>query len=200
MNRRTSLLVLFAASFILTQVAVAERYTCTAAKEIAKVGVHRGNEVGVVEDNQHRECRFSVNGAPTGSPPIELVFEGLNAIITGQIIVMLQQGNVGALANLLLAPSRLDSPSDELITNLRFNSKALADCFDAHRGSRIGFTTQGTGMNCRIASPGNDFRQLGGITAEITFPQLQLFIDAKEINLYLFVPLNFRNGQPLSPP
>lgn len=197
MNARTVIAFSLLLGLAQPELARAEKYTCTAAKEKAKVGVHRGNEVGIEEDDERRECRFSINGATTDSPPIELVIGGLNAIRNRQMARLLLENDVGPLANLLLAPSRVSSPPDQLISNLRGNARPLQDCFSAYDAGRVGFSTEGTDMRCRIAAPGSNLRQFGEVDAEITEPQLQLRITlSRRQSLYLFLPLSFHHRPP----
>ncbi len=181
------------------QPAMAEKYTCTAVKNLAKVGVHKGNEVGVEEDTDADECRFSINGATTDSPPLNLVMDGLNAIRVnqGMLARLLRDKDIMPLAYLLLAPSQVDTPDDGLTGTLKNNLDNLTGCFDAFYTGKIGFSTQGTNLFCRIVASGDGANNFGGIETVITVPQLQLRVSQGNRNLYLFVPVSFRSTNPL---
>jgi hypothetical protein len=56
---------------------------CIAVDQIATVFHYEVDAVALTELKDERECRFSVNFAPAGSPPRELVFAGLRRIFDG---------------------------------------------------------------------------------------------------------------------
>ncbi len=198
--KKLEALVILATVFSLSssKLAMADKYTCTAVDSLAKVGVYRGNEVGVEEDTDDDECRFSINGATTDSPPLNLVLEGLNAIrVNARMIEFLENKDVMPLAYLLLAPSQQDSPTGELISVLQNNLNELRNCFEAFEYGKIGFDATRSDMHCRVIAPGDSSSSFGGISTVITIPQLQLRIAQGNRNLYLFVPITYRNREPL---
>lgn len=117
----------------------ADRYDCEAVASSARLLVFRNDAVSVVIDGARKECRFSVNGATSGSPPLDKVLEGLNAIADKSIVGLLRDGRREPLANVLLAVSRLDGVPGNLLSLLRDFSQELASCFSDFADGKIGF-------------------------------------------------------------
>jgi hypothetical protein len=76
-------IVLVAAATAQAQNRSPARYTCVAAKKLAVVGAWARDGVLIVERPHDQECRFSINGAPAGAPPLDRVVAGWELIAHG---------------------------------------------------------------------------------------------------------------------
>ena len=86
-----------------SQPARADKFKCTAASKIARLGAPNGMIVSVTSDDDERECRFSVAGEPAGSPPKELIQPALINARNGALGMMVERGEYKQLGYLLLA-------------------------------------------------------------------------------------------------
>lgn len=179
--------------------ASAETYTCTAATNLAKVGAPKTSEVGVTSDTGKKECRFSINGAAVGSPPRAAVLEGLNAVITGKAVLMLDSGDVRAIANLLLSSSDQRSPDAALISVLRENSKDLARCLASFKGRVKGAVISKADIFCGGVTKGAI--PIGGgstvILGESQGMHVLAVSPSKGVVHYVFFPPDYRQGKPI---
>ena len=173
----------------------ADRYDCEAVVNGARLGVFRNNAVNVVIDSGRKECRFSVNGATAGSPPLDGILEGLNKIADKSIVGMLRDGRSEPLANVLLAASRQDGVPGDLLTRLR-DFKDVVNCFSDFADGKIGFVSKGDSMSCAVVGPRREVVRIGELSVVNDGPQLQLMVVFGEETLFLFVPLNYRQGLP----
>jgi hypothetical protein len=175
----------------------ADRYDCTAVANGARLGVFRNNAVNVVIDSGRRECRFAVNGATAGSPPLDRVLEGFNAIADKSIVGLLRDGKREPLANVLLAASRLEGVPGTLLTLLSDFSEGLLNCFMNFVDGKTGFAAnKGDLMSCAVVEPRREVVRIRHLSVVNDGPQLQLMVVLDEQILFLFVPLNYRQGLP----
>jgi hypothetical protein len=181
--------------------AIADQYYCDAVANGARLGVYRTNAVNVAIDSGKKECRFSVNGATTGSPPIDLILSGLNGIAARKMESMIADNDLAPLANLLLAPTRFDGVPNKLFELLKAASNELSGCFTAWSKSEIGFRTEKSGMSCSVVPPRKETLKIRRLSVVNDSPQLQLIVIFEEHDLFLFVPVGYRQGfPPLTPP
>lgn len=117
--------------------AEAETFACHAATNKAKVGIRSGSEVGITADYRNQECRFSVNGAPVGSPPEKDVMAGLELVRNGDMSRVIQKGDVMPLAMILLSSSSDIEAPQELVSVLKAKAGPLAQCFDDFTANRL---------------------------------------------------------------
>jgi hypothetical protein len=177
--------------------AYADRYSCDAVVNGAQLGVFRNNAVSVAIDFGKRECRFSVNGATVGSPPLDRVLQGLNAIADGKMLGLLRESNREPLAYALLAASRLDGVPSILLTRLRDFSEELVHCFSDFYERKIGLlVSKGDSTRCTVIGPRREIARIGQLLIVNDGPQLQLMVVLEDQTLHLFVPLNYRQGLP----
>jgi hypothetical protein len=175
----------------------ADRYDCEAVVSGARLGVFRNNAVNVVIDSGRKECRFSVNGATAGSPPLDKVLEGFNAIADRSMVGLLKEGRREPLANALLAASRLDGVPGNLLTRLSDFSQQLVNCFSDFADGKIGFLViKEDLMSCAVVGPRREVVKIRQLSVVNDGPQLQLMMVLGEETMFLFVPLNYRQGLP----
>src|ERR1051326_694229 len=106
----------------------AGRFTCKAAQNLARVAALDRDLVVVDPDDVKKECRFSVNGEPAGSPPRGLIAEAVTLLRVGTPSQSIAQGNVDWLAYLLLAASRTEKIDDEFRNLLLVHKDGLQGC------------------------------------------------------------------------
>jgi len=177
---------------------LAETYNCTAATNRAKVGSSRSNEVGITSDSGKKECRFSINGAPVGSPPQSAVVAGLNALITGDAVTMMTKGDLEPIANLLISSSEEKSPSPALLGILREHASELAKCFSTFKGAVAGPLLSKGVIFCGgvkagpvpIAESPVELHDTQGMHVLAVSP-------SKGLVHFVFFPANFRRGEPI---
>lgn len=132
-----SLMILVMSIMLAATQVEAETFTCDAATNKAKVGIRSGNEVGVTADYNNHECRFSVNGAPVGSPPEKDVMLGLEHVRNGTMSGVIQKGDVMPLAMILLSSSSDTRAPADLVSMLKTKAGPLAQCFDDFTENRL---------------------------------------------------------------
>lgn len=166
------------------------RYMCRAAKNLAVVGAWDRDGVLVVERNQDQECRFSINGAPAGTPPLGQVLEGWEFIRrTGW--TSSATFPVSPLAFALSAASPYESIAPGLSDVITKSGGALLNCFGA-RDAGAAFEISSGDVVCRmVRGPARGILRVEG-SAGVEFagssPQLQLGIRATNTVHYLFLP------------
>jgi hypothetical protein len=169
------------------------RFTCRAAKNLSVVGAWDGDGVLVVERTQDQECRFSINGAPAGTPPLDRVMQGWDFVSRGG-----WSGSaslpVEPLAYALSAAAPYESVAPGLQAALAKNAGELLNCFGA-RDSGRSFEVASADLTCTVVnetkrgllrlegSPGVEYSVRSGI---------QLAIRATNTVHYLFLPMPSR--------
>ena len=196
MRSGIAVIVSFLVLTAVISVAHADRYDCEAVANSARLGVYGTNAVSIAVDSGRKECRFSVNGATTGSPRLDLVLKGLNAIAAKSMRRLINEGDLEPLANLLLAPTRFEGVPGDLMTLLRKISNELADCFVAYEEPVIGFAKRTDQLSCSVVPPRRDTVKIGRLSVVNDAPQLQLMVVFQEQDLFLFVPIKYREGMP----
>jgi hypothetical protein len=181
----------------------AGRFTCKAAQNLARVAALDRDAVIVEPDESKKECRFSINGEPAGSPPRELIIEAANLLRSGKPSEALEKSSVDWLSFLLLAASTDTTVDDSFRQQLFANKNALAGCFKALEANAFdipAFNSEDRTVFCRGAPRGGaNFGFAGRFQVEVVSAVPYLVVGAmrKESASYLFVPLGFR---PPSPP
>lgn len=59
-------------------------YSCGAVDKEAVAGAYLADIVVVTEISDQKRCRFSINGAPSGSPPLDLLADAWRSMLRGQ--------------------------------------------------------------------------------------------------------------------
>jgi hypothetical protein len=165
------------------------RYICRAAKNLAVVGAWDGDGVLVVERAHDQECRFSVNGAPAGTPPVDRVVAAWN-FIRGAGWTSSASFPVEALAYALSAAAPFETIAPGLSDAIAKNDKIISTCFASSDSGRQ-FQDSSPDVICKTSrepqrgiirvegSPGVEFSAPPGI---------QLGIRAASTVHYLFLP------------
>jgi hypothetical protein len=166
------------------------RFVCHAAKNLAVVGAWDGDGVLVVERVQDQECRFSINGTPAGTPPLERVVAGWDFIRNGGFA---SSANfpVEPLAYALSAAAPYESLAPGLREDISKNSGTLLNCFGA-RDAGTSFEYTSANFTCKVISQpqGGLLRVEGSVGVEyLVGPGIQLAIRAANTVHYLFMPL-----------
>jgi hypothetical protein len=179
----------------------ADVYSCTAAKERAKTGVHPGNAVATTSDVAKKECRFSVNGASTGSPPLDRVFGAFNLVIGKSMTPRLATGDVTSLAYLLISASAETEPPGDLLGILRRRDKSLALCFEEfEKGVREKAWIDDDNLLCRAMGKERVLVRLRGADHGIEVASgtelLVVGVAHRGAHHFLFVPPDYRQGRP----
>src|SRR5438105_1452389 len=94
--------------------AEAGRFTCKAAQNLARVAALDRDAVVVDPDEVKKECRFSINGEPAGSPPRGAIVEAANLMRVGRPSEALLKKDVNWLGFILLAASTEEKLDDSL--------------------------------------------------------------------------------------
>jgi hypothetical protein len=187
------LLVIFL-SVISWRPSLAETYTCSedVIEEEAKLAVHRGNAVTITEDEDDKECYFSVNGAKVGSPTQERIFSGFNSIITGSVAQELRRGNISSLAYALLASAPVTDIPRNMRNILRRHSRELSECLAVFLRGGMPREFRADSVQCRVWRPGDR----GPLT--VTIPTLEIAVRWDRTRSRLFLPQGYRQGRPIS--
>jgi hypothetical protein len=184
--------------------AYAGRFTCKAAQNLARVAALDRDAVIVEPDETKKECRFSINGEPAGSPPRALIVEAANLLRFGKPSEELtEKNNSDWLGFLLLAASTDTTIDDSFRQQLRANSKQLANCFRALEANTFdvpAFRNENGSLFCSGAPRGGAKFELAGkflVEVESAVPFLVVGAMHKESASYLFVPFGlFRSPPP----
>jgi len=169
------------------------RFTCKAAKNLSVVGAWDGDGVLVVERVRDQECRFSINGAPAGTPPLERVMQGWDFVSKGGWSSNASLP-VEPLAYALSAAAPYETVAPGLQAVLSKNASALLNCFGA-RDSGKSYEVASDDLTCTVVndnkrgllrvegSPGVEYSVKSGI---------QLAVRATNTVHYLFLPMPSR--------
>jgi hypothetical protein len=200
-------LVLLVLTTLCLEVAIedahAGRFTCKAAQNLARVAALDRDAVVVEPDETRRECRFSINGEPAGSPPRPLIIEAANLLRSGRPSEELMEKNSADwLAFLLLAASTDTTIDDRFRQQLLANRNALGECFRALEGNTSDITTfvsEDRSVFCRAARRGGDkFDFAGRFSVEVVSGVAYLAVGVlrSESASYLFVPIGLYRQPP----
>jgi hypothetical protein len=183
-------IVLVAAANAQAQNRSPTRYTCVAAKKQAVVGAWDRDGVLIVERPHDQECRFSINGAPAGTPPLERVVAGWELIARGGWTAS-ATFPLDALGNALSAATPYETIAPGLSDAIEKNVNLLFGCFGA-RDARQAFAASTPDMTCRITPPADrgvlQVRSSPGIEFSTGSAQLQLAMTGRDTIHYLFLP------------
>lgn len=181
----------------------AGRFTCKAAQNLARVAAPDRDAVVVEPDETRKECRFSINGEPAGSPPRELIFAAVNLLRFGKPAEQLaEKTDTDWLAFLLLAASTDITIDDSFRKQLFENRNGLAGCFKAFETNAIevpAFNSERKDLFCRRASGGGASFDFGGrFSVEVVSVSPFLVVGAMRKNSasYLFVPFGLFRPPP----
>lgn len=112
----------------------AGRFTCKAAQNLARAAAPDRHAVVAEPDEVRKECRFSINGEPTGNLPREAIMSAFNLLRLGRpsddLIV---KANVDWLAVILLAASSTNAIDEAFRGQLLAHAKELEGCFPGAR-------------------------------------------------------------------
>jgi hypothetical protein len=170
------------------------RFSCRAAKNLAVVGAWDGDGVLVVERTQDQECRFSINGAPAGTPPLDRVTQGWNFISRGGFSTSASLP-VEPLAYALSAAAPYETIAPGLQAAISKNATALLNCFGARDTGRP-FEVSSGDLICKVVNePTGGLLQVNGSPGVEFFARagIQLGIRAENTVHYLFMPMPRRN-------
>jgi hypothetical protein len=173
----------------------AGRFTCKAAQNLARVAALDRDAVVVEPDEAKKECRFSINGEPAGSPPRELIAAAANLLRLGKPSEELtEKKNSDWLAFLLLAASTDTTIDDSFRQRLLDDRSALAGCFKALEANALdvpAFNSEDRSLFCRgVPGGGAKFDFNGRFSVEVVSAVPFLVVGAmrKDNASYLFVP------------
>ena len=168
------------------------RYTCKAAKDLSKLGVSDNATVVVDPDDAKRECRFSVNGEPAGSPPRDAIIKALGVLQPGTAVARLQENDVEWLGLLLLAASRDTAVSSTLRERLKANAAPLAKCLSGFAvNPRQVSAVADSNVVCRVLASGEqiDFGGQHAVVMESEAPHLVIGVRRSPSEAsFLFIP------------
>lgn len=203
MVRLTVCLAMAVGFFLSMSDAMAARYTCKAARDLARLGARDWDTVVVTPDDDKKECRFSVNGEPAGSPPRDSVIASINVIRRGEAVQRLIQKDVGWLGTLLMAASPETELPKEIFQLLSMHREPLEGCFRALTDNKPGSLPRFVDNNnrprlfCNVAS-GNErtvgFGDALNVNVESTIPFLVVGVRNGGRASLLFVPFGFFRG------
>ena len=200
MIRQHAMFLLVVGFAVMASAAEAAKYTCKAAKELARLGARDSDTVVVDPDDAKRECRFSVNGEPAANPPRGAVIQGLNVLRSGGASVELSKKNVDWLAPLLLAASRDTDVSSSLRQQLLASAGELAKCFAAlEKSSKEVTAFVNKDIFCRVLPSGGEVNFDGAHRVEVQseIPHLVIGVRRRNDASFLFVPFDRFRGPPL---
>ncbi len=200
MSRRHAMFLLVVGFAAMASAAEAAKYTCKAAKELARLGARDSDTVVVDPDDAKKECRFSVNGEPAASPPRGAVIQGLNVLRSGVASVELAKNNVDWLAALLLAASRDTAVSSSLRQQISASAGQLAKCFDALEKSFKDFAPfVDKDIFCRVLPSGGEVSFDGANRVEVqsTISHLVIGVRRQKDASFLFIPFDRFRGPAL---
>ncbi|MGH6900098.1 MAG: hypothetical protein ACREJ5_26690 [Geminicoccaceae bacterium] len=178
-----------------------ETYYCDAAEREAIVGAFKTRKVAAYLNYEDAECRFSIDGAPVGSPPLEVILSGLDAIDGGEMSGIIASDGVELLANVMMAAAPVSSAPSEVVDLLEEFVDSVTECFKALEAQEVvGDVIAAENLLCRVAVPtGEPFdlfpaREAGrqGLRVVGQQPQLQLAVAFDNSEYFLFVPVTSR--------
>ena len=173
-------------------------YHCDAAEREAIVGTFKARKVAAYLNYEDEECRFSIDGAPVGSPPLELILSGLNAIDDGAMSGIIASDGVELLANVMMAAAPVSSALSEVVAVLEEHTGDITNCFKALEAQDIvGDVIRAVADSSPIAVPTSEPFDLlpareaerQGLRVVGQQPQLQLAVASGNSEYFLFVPV-----------
>jgi hypothetical protein len=174
-----------------------DTYHCDAAEREAIVGAFKNRKVAAYSNYEDEECRFSIDGAPVGSPPLGVILSGLDAIDRGEMSGIIASDGVELLANVMMAAAPVSSAPSEVVDLLEEFVDSVIECFKALEAQEVvGDVIVAENLLCRVAVPTSEpfdlfpAREAGrqGVRVVGQQPQLQLAVASDKSEYFLFVP------------
>ncbi|SLN77328.1 hypothetical protein [Roseisalinus antarcticus] len=175
--------------------------------EQARIGWPGALTLSITEDVDDRECRFSIEGVPAGSPPADELAEAAQRLRSANFSIGggFDPIELASTVPLLLAAA---SPSDQADPDLQTDEfiSSIAQCFDLVRSQffgefvsseEVGIDLDRFDVRCALATPDsieqlNEF--LGGSVffTDISQPKLAIRNERSDSSLveYLFIPFS----------
>ena len=167
------------------------KYSCRAARNLAVVGAWAEDGVLIVERAQEQECRFSINGAPAGTPPLQDIREAWATIRRPGLATRASFPDA-LLAMALSAASPFAEVAPGISDVIKSNSGELLNCFGA-RDAGQPFERSAPSFTCRTTqrSSSGVLRVEGspGVEFSAQAPQTQIAIRGTSTVHYLFLPV-----------
>lgn len=178
--------------------AMADRIVCDdPVDNVARMGIPASLNYSLTEDDDEKECRFSIEGVAAGSPPEELLRDAANRIRGREQLFRLAEANpfdlLEAVALLLASASPVDSADESIMT--AENAALLQECvFVASEPGQffVGFNSDGA-FSCSVLGPDdlgafNDSVSGGSVRLEaLDAPRLILRNRRDTLTEYLFL-------------
>jgi hypothetical protein len=200
------LLLLVLAFAFATTAAEAARFTCKAARDLARLAARDSDYVVVDPDDVRKECRFSVNGEPAGSPPRGAIIASLNVLRAGGAATELGRTdgvNIDWLGLVLLAASGETGISPAFRDTLISSRDLLRDCFARLEGNiaegPVRFSNNRNVLCGPLPPGGGEIGFGGGSVVEFQSEGRYFTVGAKRGDnaSYLFIPFGRFRGPPL---
>tara|TARA_R100000365_G_C2736494_1_gene65739 strand:- start:863 stop:1492 length:630 start_codon:yes stop_codon:yes gene_type:complete len=208
MRRLNFIFVAIYPIFGLSGAVMAETAICDKPiSEQARIGWPGALTLSITEDEDDRECRFSIEGVPAGSPPADELAEAAQRLRSADFNIRggFDPVDLASTVPILLAAA---SPSDQADPDLQTEEfiSSIAQCFDLVRtkfsgefvsSDEVGIDLDRFDVRCALATSDrieqlNEF--LGGSVffTDISQPKLAIRNERSDSALveYLFIPFS----------